>query len=1143
MATMDRPNQGSSYVPLWCKSNYSFLEGAGHPEEVVERAAALRLPAVALTDRDGVYGIVRAHGRARALGIYLVVGAQVTVEDGSCVVLLAQDRSGYANLCRLLTASHRHRPPAVAQVERRGGKPPLPAPAEGARRSGAQGRGAAPCVSWTEVAAHAGGLLGLWGGSPSLLAGAAPVDGVAGELRDAFGDRLYALVARHLEPRERAAEARIRQRANRFGLPVVVATEVLYPIRSGQALQDVVTCIRHHVSLATAGRRLRPNGEHHLRDPATCAALFADDPAAVARTVEVAQRCSFSLAEIDYRYPVEAGGMARLRALTLAGARRRYGGLVPPPVRRQLAHELRLIGELGYGGYFLTMKELVDFCHDQSILCQGRGSAANSAVCYCLGITAIDPVRMELLFERFLSRERAEPPDIDLDIQHHRREEVIQHLYARFGRERAAMVANVVRYRPRSAVRDVGGTLGLPATALDRLARHLAHHGEVGRAAVAAAGLDPEAPAVGHLLRLANQLLGAPRHLSIHPGGFLLGATPVSELVPIEPAAMAGRTVVQWDKYDVEALALFKVDLLALGALTHLDLCFRLLREERGIELEMATIPPADAATFAMASAGDTVGVFQIESRAQMAMLPRLAPRCFYDLVIEIALVRPGPISGGMVHPYLRRRSGGEPVTFPHPSLAPVLGRTLGIPLFQEQVMRLAVVAADYTPGEADQLRRAMGAWARTGALDDHRERLIARMVAKGIAREFAAAVFEQIRGFGEYGFPESHAASFALIAYATCYLKRHFPVEFTCALLNAQPMGFYPISTIVADAQRHGVEVRPVAVGASRWESSLEPRLGTCLPGGGGGGQATAIGGDRKARGASPPEGCGAGHGRWGVAGVGCELRGRGGVGPRPQGCGSGGTPKADPPPPAAEAAGGGWRDHGADPLPFAVRLGLHTIAGLSRAEGERIVAVGGATHLDGFVRAAGLARATLERLAEAGGLAPFGVGRRAALWQVATAAPPLCLAEPAAPPFAPLDLGAEIAWDYRTTGCSTHGHPLGPLRQELRAAGIVEACEVAKAAHGARLRYAGAVLCRQRPTHAAGTCFMTLEDETGLVNVVVWRRIFARYAEVIRTAPLVAVGGRIERRGEVVHLLAERLWQPQLAQPVVTAASRDFR
>src|SRR5574337_66677 len=1062
----------ASYTPLWCKSHFSFLEGASHPGELVEEAHRLGLKALALTDRDGVYGIGRAHVKARELGLHLIVGAQVTLADHSILVLLAQDRDGYSNLCRLISTGR-------------------PRSAKGSSS-----------VTWNEACQHADGLIALWGGEQSLLAGEADPGEVAGPLREALSDRLYALLVRHRQASEVRPEARLRARAARYGLPLVAATEVPYHTSARRPLQDVLTAIRHGVAVSTAGRRLRPNAEHDLKPPPDFTALFADDPAAVARTEEVAGRCSFSLVELRYRYPSEhlpsgTTSAKRLRQLTFEGARHRYGGKVPSDVVRQLETELHLIDALDYPGYFLTMWEIVEFCRQRAILCQGRGSAANSAVCYCLGITAIDPVRMGLLFERFISKERAEPPDIDLDIQHNRREEVIQHVYDTYGRSHAAMVANVIRYRPRSAVRDVGKALGLGSrspegigrgTSMDRLARLLSYHGDIEPEALRQAGLDPETPLHRHLLRLSNELLETPRHLSIHPGGFLLGHDPIWTIVPIENATMPGRTVIQWDKDDLEALGLFKVDLLGLGALSHLDLCFRLLKQHRSLELDMATIPPNDPATFEMIQRADTVGVFQIESRAQMAMLPRLRPRSFYDLVIEVSIVRPGPITGGMVHPYLRRRRGEEPVLYPHPSLQPVLEKTLGVPLFQEQVMRLAMIAADYTPGEADQLRRDMAAWRRSGRIERHRERLISRMQAKGIAAEFAERVFSQIRGFGEYGFPEAHAASFALIAYATAWLKRHYPAEFTCALLNAQPMGFYAPATIVEDAKRHGLIIRPIDAQASAWDCTLEP---------------------------------------------------------------------------CPQSTGG-----------FAVRMGLRYVKGLGESDWKRIEdarRIAPFTSLTDFARRTGLDKGTLAALAEASafeGLGSFGAAqdrpfdtvrpepvegtngtqdkldRRMALWKVlgAQATPLPTVVQETSPTFTPLGAVEEVAWDYRRTDHSPRGHPLAPLREELRAQGLLNARTVASMRHGSRVRYAGLVICRQRPGTAAGVTFMTLEDETGFVNVVLWPNVFKRHATLAKTTTFLGVTGTLQVEQGVVHLVAERLWTPQLHTDLATAPSRDF-
>ena len=788
--------------------------GASHPEELVQRCRELAIPALVLADRDGVYGVARAHLAAGGRAPRLIVGAQLTVVDSleagetaaSPVLLLVQCKEGYANLCRLISRGRLRSPKGECRV------------------------------SWEETCAHAGGLIALWQGRRLLTGNAAAGwRRRAGQLREAFPGRLYGLVTRHRLPADAAVEHRLTalSRGRGLAIPLAAATEVLYHHRDRRRLQDVVTCIRRRTTLPAAGTLLRPNAEHDLKSPAAFARLFGDRPELIAATREVAARCTFSLAELRYRYPSERlpTGLTSaqwLRRLAFAGARRRYRGAVPAAVARQLHAELAVIEELDYCGYFLTVYEVVRFCEAQRIPCQGRGSAANSAVCYCLGITAIDPVRMGLLFERFLSRERAEPPDIDLDIGHRRREEAIQFMYRKYGREHAAMVANVVRYRPRSALREVGKTLGLQATELDRAARLISHHDSdfpvAMKDALRQAGLDPASPRHRTLAELTHQLLDFPRHLSIHPGGFLLGSEPVTTLVPVENAAMEGRTVIQWDKYDVEALGLFKVDLLGLGALTHLDLGFDLIRRHYGRSYSMATVPAEDPAVYDAISAGDTVGVFQIESRAQMSMLPRLRPRTFYDLVIQVAIVLPGPITGGMVHPYLRRRNGAEAVEYPHHALRPVLAKTLGVPLFQEQVMKLAVVAADYTPGEADQLRRDMAAWRRSGAIEKHAERLISRMRANGISREFAERVFDQIRGFGEYGFPESHAASFALLAYLTAWLKCHYHDAFTAALLNAWPMGFYAPATIVDDARRHGVTVLPVDVTRSAWDCTLEP-------------------------------------------------------------------------------------------------------------------------------------------------------------------------------------------------------------------------------------------------------------------------------------------------------------------------------
>ena len=1007
------------YAPLWVKSAYSFLEGASQPEMLVERAKELELPALAITDRDGVYGVVRAHVRAKALGQKLILGAQVTTDAG-LAVLLATNRDGWASLCQLLTRG-RHRCPKGESL-----------------------------VTAAEVAGHARGLLALVPSTPLL-----PL------LCDAFGDRLYALAARHLREDEPPREALLREAALRVGAPVVAASEVLYHHRDRKPLQDVLACIRHGCTLSTAGRRITPNAEHALLTAAEMYARFADDPLAVERTREVAARCDFSLDTIRYRYPAErvpAGETPHgwLRRVTLDGARKRYPKGISEGVAAQIEKELALIEELDYGGYFLTMYEIVEFCRREGITCQGRGSAANSAVCFCLGVTAVDPLGMDLLFERFLSRERAEPPDIDLDIEHARREEVIQHVYKRYGRTHAAMVANVIRYRARSAVRDVGKVLGIPQAELDGVARHTGHwDSTLDLDAMRAAGVDPEARAFRLLRALTAQLSDMPRHLSIHPGGFLLGHEAVTTLVPVEPATMENRTVIQWDKYDVDDLGLFKVDLLGLGALTAVHRCFDLMREHEGLDLSMATVPTGDPETYEMLSRGDTVGVFQVESRAQMSMLPRLKPRDFYDLVIEVAIVRPGPIQGGMVHPYLRRREGKEPVVYPHPDVEKVLSKTLGVPIFQEQVMRLAMVAADYSPGEADQLRKDMGAWRSSGRIEQHRDRMIPRMLAKGIARDFAERVFQQVLGFGEYGFPESHAASFALIAYVTAWLKRHHPEAFLCAMLDAQPMGFYAASTLLEDARRHGVAALPIDVNHSGWACSLE----------------------RTGDGA------------------------------------------------------------------LAVRVGVRYVSGLSRFDPSPPY-----RSIEHFARTAGLSKRALVSLAEAGAFGSLVSDRREALWAVHGVAARLGLpldadADEPAVSLAPLTPDEAVTWDYLGASHSTRGHPMERYRDRLTREGIPDAAGICALPDGARARYVGMVICRQRPSTAAGVTFFTLEDESGFVNLVVWCDVFAAHAVVGRTAALLEATGRIQRVDGVTHVVVDALAIPSFLAPAEAAArSRDF-
>jgi error-prone DNA polymerase len=1091
---------------------------------------------VAVTDRDGVYGIVQAHKAAREHGVDLIVGTEVTVQDGSTILLYAANREGYRQICRLLTRGR-------TRCEKGGS-----------------------VVTWREVAEHADGVVAVWGGAPGRISwpGVTPADGVVprwlpaeglesddelqvglrteekklksaarAELRDedeasfgkavrrdpdetsdiaellsdAFGDRLYAMVARHRRPAEDEREARVRQRARRWDLPIVAAHEVLYHDARRRPLQDVMTCVRHGCSIHKAEGRTRPNDQHALKSPEAFEELFADLPMAVDRTREIAERCQFGMDEIHYRYPSQdlPSGVTsadRLNDLVWEGALERYDcesrEQVPDDVAEQLEKELELIEELEYCGYFLGMREIVEYCRGNDILCQGRGSAANSAVCYCLGITAIDPVRMDLLFERFISRERNEPPDIDLDIEHDRREEVIQWVYEEYGRERAAMVANVIRYRPKSAIRDVGKALGMAETALDRLANLSGREG-VDEELLEQAGLAPDSQTHEWLMRLVGEILEFPRHLSIHPGGFVLGAEPVCDLVPIENGSMEDRTVIQWDKYDIEEMGLFKVDLLGLGALSQLHRAFDLIEEHHPEDweepLSMATIPAGDEPTYDMICDGDTVGVFQIESRAQMAMLPRLKPRSYYDLVVEVSIVRPGPITGEMVHPYLRRRAGKEEVTYPHPSLEPVLEKTLGVPLFQEQVMRLAVVAADYTPGEADQLRRDMGMWRQDGRMDQHRERMISRMLAKGIDKEYAERIFQQIQGFGSYGFPESHAASFALISYATSYIRRHYPTVFACSLLNSLPMGFYPPSTIVEDARHHGVVVRPVDVQFSDWEATLEEI-------------------EREEEWRAPD---------------------------------------------ASDSGSGETEDdkHWASDE-WALRMGAQRINGLSEKQWRTVEEARRERPFAGLadcLERTALDEGAARRLAEAGAFESFELERREALWLarglVRTPELPMELrdvVDEERPAFRSLDTFETVNWDYRASDHSAHGHPLEPLRDRLRDQGWPTAEEVDRMENDRRVEYAGIVICRQRPSTGSGVVFLTLEDETGFVNVIIWPDIYEAHEPLVKSEHFLGVTGRIQTEDSVTHVISQMLWRPRIdvdsgQREPAHGGSHDFR
>ena len=788
----------AGYAELNCLTNYSFLKAASHPDELVQRAAELRYNALAITDRNSLAGVVRAHAAAKPLGLKLLIGTELILDDASRVVLLAMNRNGYGRLARLLTLGKRRAPKGECQL------------------------------NFYDVTQHAEGLL-----ASVILNEAQPEDQRDNlhRWRDAFGDRCSVLASLQHGPHDDGLLDRYQRISKEVRLPLVASNGVLYHDASRRYLHDVLTAIRLRCTVADLGTERPRNGQQYLKSGDELRSLFRNCPAAVERSVELAGRCEFSLDELRYEYPEELSPsgetpLAWLTQLTWSGARQRFPNGLPDKIRLLVEHELQLIEQLHYEAYFLTVWDLVRFARSRGILCQGRGSAANSVVCYCLGVTSVDPDRIDVLFERFISQERGEAPDIDVDFEHERREEVLQYLYEKYGRERAGMTAEVISYRPRSAVRDVGKALGLSLDRVDSLAKSVEfspQQQEVLAERFHENGFDTTSPLGRQFVSLVDQLLGFPRHLSQHVGGMVITNGPLCELVPIENAVMANRTVIEWDKNDLDALGILKVDCLALGMLTAIRKAFEMIQRHTGKDLSLATVPAEDPAVYQMLCRAESIGVFQVESRAQMSMLPRLLPRSFYDLVVEVAIVRPGPIQGNMVHPYLRRRSGEETISFPSEAVRGVLEKTMGVPIFQEQAMRLAVVAAGFTPGEADQLRRAMGAWRRRGVMEPFRKKLLDGMDERGYDRDFAERVYEQIQGFGEYGFPESHAASFALLVYCSAWLKHYYPAEFTAALLNSQPLGFYAPAQLVSEARRQQVVVRPIDINASDWDCTLE--------------------------------------------------------------------------------------------------------------------------------------------------------------------------------------------------------------------------------------------------------------------------------------------------------------------------------
>ncbi len=1037
------------YAELQCASNFSFLHGASTAEELVARASQLGYSAIAITDECSLAGVVRAHVEAKAAGLPLIIGAhfQLTRADGApalAFTALAMNRNGYGNLCELVSLARMRSKKGsyrLAPLDLEHPEPPF-----------THLRGLPDCMA----------IL-----TPDFPADESRLAAQIEWFAQVFGDRARIALTLHARAMDDIHRAAVERVAERFAVRVVATSWPVMHVRSRKPLQDVLTAIRLGRSIGECGYDLAPNAERHLRSRLRLAILYPAD--ALAETVRVAQRCSFSLEDLHYEYPDDMASPGQtpadyLRQETFIGAHRRFPAGIPVDVQAQLEHELALIAELKYEGYFLTVYDIVRFARLQGILCQGRGSAANSAVCYCLGITEVDPARSSMLFERFISRERNGPPDIDVDFEHQRREEVMQYIYAKYGRDRAALTGAVTTYRPRSALREAGKALGVDPAIVDRVAK--SHHWFDSRedllARFAEAGLDPAAPLNQQWAAFAAQLLGYPRHLSQHSGGFVISRTKLSRLVPIENAAMENRTVIQWDKDDIDALGILKIDILALGMLSMIRRALEIISDKRGEPFELQDIPPEDSATYEMLCRGDSMGVFQVESRAQMSMLPRLQPRSFYDLVIEVAIVRPGPVQGGMVHPYLRRRQGLEPVSFPSDDMKKALARTLGVPIFQEQVMQVAMLAAGFSAGEADQLRRAMAAWKRKGGLQAYHDRLVNGMQERGYDREFAESIFSQIQGFGEYGFPESHAASFALLVYASAWLRRHEPAVFLTALLNSQPMGFYSPAQLLQDAQRHGVSVLPIDVNASTWDSVIE------------------------------------------------------------------GASTSGP-----------------------VRLGLSLLRGMREQTASRIElarAVRPVVDIADLARRAQLDRHDLQVLARANALHSLaGAGRRVALWQAAAAVPDRDMlrgtaSDEMAPMLGEAPEGQEIVSDYRAMGFSLGRHPLALLRERLLEERILPAARLAALRNRQLARACGLVTVRQRPSTAKGVLFITLEDETGQTNVIVWPAVAEQYRREALGSTLLAVYGIWQTDGKVKHLIAKRLVDRSELLGTLRSESRDF-
>ncbi|WP_205929139.1 error-prone DNA polymerase [Pseudomonas viridiflava] len=1027
------------YAELHCLSNFSFQRGASSAQELFQRAKRHGYTALAITDECTLAGIVRAWQASKDSGLPLIIGSEMQIENGPKIVLLVEDLGGYQTLCRIITLARRRAKKGEYRL--------LP--------------------DDFEIASN--GLLAVW--LPEIESDTQACLAQGNWLRERFAERLWLGVELHRGPDDEQRLADLLALAQSLSIPAVASGDVHMHARGRRALQDTMTAIRHHTTVAEAGHLLFANGERHLRTPDALAELYPDW--LLAESVRIARRCTFDLDDLKYEYPHELVPKGQtpsswLRELTERGVRKRWPDGLRPTTRKQVEKELALIAEMKFDSYFLTVHDIVEFARSQHILCQGRGSAANSVVCYALGITELNPEKSNLLFERFISRERNEPPDIDVDFEHDRREEVIQYVFRRYGRGRAALTAVASTYHGSGAMRDVARVLGLPPDQINALADAFSRWSDTlpSPERLREYGLDPEAPMLKRVLALSDELIGFPRHLSQHPGGFVISEHPLDTLVPVENAAMAERTIIQWDKDDLDLVGLLKVDILALGMLSALRRTFDLVHLHRGKQWTLASVPSDDRPTYEMISRADTIGVFQIESRAQMAMLPRLRPEKFYDLVIEVAIVRPGPIQGDMVHPYLRRRNGEEAITYP-PALEKVFERTLGVPLFQEQVMEVAIIAADYTPGEADQLRRSMAAWKRHGGLEPHRERLTKGMLKNGYEQDFADRIFEQIKGFGSYGFPESHAASFALLTYASCWLKCHEPAAFTCALINSWPMGFYSPDQLLQDARRHHVEIRPVDVRYSDWDCSLEPI------------------------------------------------------------------------------------EHPDYTRNLAIRLGMRMVRGFREDDAlriERARATRAFLDATDLTIRAGLDNRAAEALADSGALRGLIGHRHRARWEVAgvEAQRPLFDDLPSEEHQVTLPLptvAEDLVADYATLGTTLGPHPLALLRRQLAAKRFRSSRDLLTLENDRTLSVAGLVIGRQRPGTASGVTFVTLEDEFGMVNVVVWRDLAERQRKVLVGSQLLQVFGRLESKSGVRHLIAQRLYDLTPLLTGLDVRSRDFQ